>query len=49
MTAKLKKDSTHKGSSLDGIEGKGGSQKPKTTEKKFREKLKPQNKPGKKV
>jgi hypothetical protein len=49
MAAKLKKDSTHKKSSLDGIEGTGGTQKPKTTEQNFKKKLETKNKPGKKV
>ncbi len=49
MTAQLKNDSTHKKSSLDGIEGAGGTQKPKTTEQIFKKKLETKNKHGKKV
>jgi hypothetical protein len=49
MSAKLKKDSTYKKSSLAGIEGGGGTQKPKSTVQKIQKALKNTNKSGKKV
>lgn len=49
MDNPVKKNGTYDKRSKEYKRSKGGTDAPKTTEKKFKEKLKTKNKPGKKV